>query len=50
MGRAPENEPKNLGVPGAIVAMMHPSISGTIIIPPGNRSMVALIFKVVWRG
>src|SRR4051812_28010746 len=41
--RAPVKEPKNWGVPGRNVLNSAPKNSGTIIIPPGIRSMVRLI-------
>src|SRR5712664_326409 len=40
---APVNEPKNEGTPGAQVRMMAPKKSGTIIMPPGIRSIVRLM-------
>src|SRR5438067_10391513 len=40
---APVNDPKKVGVPGARVRMMAPKKSGTIIIPPGTRSIVRLM-------
>src|SRR5712691_7497864 len=40
---APVNDPKNEGTPGAQVRMMAPKKSGTIIIPPGIRSIVRLM-------
>src|SRR5438067_6107644 len=40
---APVNDPKNCGVPGAKVRMIAPVKSGTIIIPPGIRSIVRLM-------
>ncbi len=44
MNRAFVNEPKNAPMCGAAVASRAPHASGTIIRPPGNRSIVALIF------
>src|SRR5437588_9640428 len=40
---APVNDPKNVGTPGAQVRMMAPKKSGTIIMPPGIRSIVRLM-------
>src|SRR6266404_3674946 len=40
---APVNDPKNVGTPGAHVRMMAPKNSGTIIMPPGIRSIVRLM-------
>src|SRR2546430_5415120 len=40
---APVNEPKNVGTPGAQVRMIAPKKSGTIIMPPGMRSIVRLM-------
>src|SRR5712691_12935459 len=40
---APVNDPKNEGTPGAQVRMMAPKNSGTIIMPPGIRSIVRLM-------
>src|SRR6267142_4684287 len=40
---APVNDPKNVGIPGAQVRMMAPKKSGTIIMPPGIRSIVRLM-------
>src|SRR5712692_3840242 len=40
---APVNDPKNEGAPGAQVRMMAPKKSGTIIMPPGMRSIDRLI-------
>jgi virulence-associated protein VagC len=37
------NEPKNFGMPGKKVAIIAPKSSGTIIIPPGTRSIARLI-------
>src|SRR6266849_5329757 len=40
---APVNDPKNEGTPGAQVRMMAPKKSGTIIMPPGMRSIDRLM-------
>src|SRR5712692_5419122 len=40
---APVNDPKNEGAPGAQVRMMAPKRSGTIIMPPGMRSIDRLM-------
>jgi len=40
---APVNEPKVFGTSGKSVRMIAPVKSGTIIMPPGMRSMVRLI-------
>src|SRR5438105_3151988 len=42
---APVNDPKNWGNPGAKVRMSAAAKSGTIIIPPGMRSIVRLMGK-----
>src|SRR5690242_2929569 len=40
---APVNDPKKVGRPGAQVRMIAPKKSGTIIMPPGIRSIVRLM-------
>ena len=40
---APVKEPKNFGVPGKKVTISEPASNGTIIMPPGTRSMLFLM-------
>src|SRR6267142_2352945 len=47
---APVNDPKNVGIPGSQVRMMAPRKSGTIIMPPGIRSIVRLIGSWTMAG
>src|SRR5882762_3009493 len=47
---APVNEPKNEGTPGAQVRMMAPKKRGTIIMPPGIRSIVRLMGNWTMAG
>src|SRR3989442_2565705 len=47
---APVNDPKNEGTPGAQVRMMAPKKSGTIIMPPGIRSIVRLMGNCTMAG